>query len=157
MSADPATSQDVTASLSNAADYANAARILRAEKRVDDADAMLSDGIERFPEHIGLAIDYCSAAMDRHEWSEALQRWERLQRAFPNELRGYIGAALALRELKKCEEGEARLLAAIDRFPEHPHPPIHYASFAQHRGDLSEALRRWERVRRRFPVPRCWE
>ena len=40
---------------------------------------------------------------------------------------------------------------AIDRFPNAHWPAVAYASLAHDRGDWSEAVTRWEAVRRCFP------
>ena len=136
----------------DAAGYLASARSLREKHQLDEAEVVLAEGIGRYPDQAGLLADYASLAQDRRAWLDALERWDRLRRDFPNDLRAYVGASLALREMQRHDEAEALLSAAIELFPDHPHPYIHYASLAQLRGDLPEAILRWARVRQNFPA-----
>jgi tetratricopeptide (TPR) repeat protein len=142
---------DVRSPLPDAASYAVAARGLREAHDLDGAEALLSEGTVNHPDHIGLLVDYASLADHRRDWPTALQRWERLRHESPDDLRGHLGAARALREMQRLTDAEALLAETVDRFPKHPHPLLHYAALAQERGDHSEALLRWARARKDFP------
>jgi capsular polysaccharide biosynthesis protein len=56
-----------------------------------------------------------------------------------------------LRELRQYDEAESLLAAAIDRFPQNAWPAVEHALLANVRWQWEEALRRWARVRERFP------
>ena len=101
----------------DAAGYSAAARSLREKHQLDEAEAMLTEGMERYPDQFALLVEHASLAQDRRAWPEALQRWERVRRDFPSDLRAYVGAALALREMQRFDEAEEPLAAAVERFP----------------------------------------
>jgi tetratricopeptide (TPR) repeat protein len=67
-----------------------------------------------------------------------------------------LAAGVALRELGRLDEADARLAAAAERFPDHAEIATEYGWTAIVRRDWTEALRRWICLRERFPnVPHC--
>ncbi|HEX6443196.1 MAG TPA: tetratricopeptide repeat protein, partial [Stellaceae bacterium] len=131
--------------------YAGLAAAFRALGRLDEADAVLAESVERFPESRHLALDFARIAEARRDWPRALERWSAVRDAFPDEGWGHVGSAVALRELRQPEAAESVLTEAVERFPAEPRLHIDRALLAHHRGDWHEAEARWAEVRARLP------
>ena len=131
--------------------YAGLAAVLRRLGRLEEADAVLGEAVEKFPEARQLAFEFARIAEARRDWPRALERWSRVREAFPDEVWGHIGSAIALRELRRTEEAEPILAEAIERFPAEPRLQLDWALLAHHRGDWRETASRWAKVRARFP------
>jgi tetratricopeptide (TPR) repeat protein len=124
---------------------------LRDLGRFDEADAILSATLERFPGHVDVLVNYARVAEERGEWAEAAQRWQQVRAAQPGLLEGYLGYAAALVGMARIEEADAVLMEAAREFPTNPDVLIDYARAAQRRADWQQAVVRWEAVRDRFP------
>ena len=61
-------------SLTSTHDLSNTARA------IDEADAVLREGLEIYPDHLELLGNYAWVAYDRHDWPEAFQRWNIVRR-----------------------------------------------------------------------------
>lgn len=90
-------------------------------------------------------------AVLREDWEEALRRWRAILAQFGHVI-SYIGAAQALSNLGRYEEAEELLQEARYRFATDPGPLSEYARVAEARGDIAEAMRRWNDVLYRFPL-----
>jgi tetratricopeptide (TPR) repeat protein len=53
--------------------------------RIDEAEALLLTGMERFPDDITIACQYARAADYRQDWDEALRRWDALVARWPKD------------------------------------------------------------------------
>src|SRR5665213_202070 len=131
--------------------YLGVAKALCALKRLDEAGAVLADARKHFPAHADVAIAEARLVHERRDWPSALQHWNFVRERFPDEAQAYFGAGVALWELGRLDEAEGLFGAAWERFPDRPAIATSYARLAQRRRDWSEALRRWEIVRERFP------
>jgi tetratricopeptide (TPR) repeat protein len=131
--------------------YSGAAVAHRNAGAFDLADALLQDALERFPDAVGLAIEHGWVAHARHDWPEAVRRWDTVRARAPDVPAGYTGGAVALRELGRFAEAEALLREAAERFPAEPHVVVEQAWLAQARRDWPEAARRWDAARARLP------
>lgn len=131
--------------------HCQAGDALRSAGRLDEAEALLAAGIVRFPDHRHIAVAHARTAVARHDWEAALARWEAIRTRFPDVPEAYRGGAEALRELGRADAAEALFADATVRFPDHEWMAIAHAKAAAARRDWQEALRRWERVRTRFP------
>jgi tetratricopeptide (TPR) repeat protein len=127
------------------------AAALSRQQKYDDAEALLAEGRERFPNDLGIAMESAWVATHRRDWAEALRRWQSVRDQFPDSPRGYTGTAMAHRELGHFDEGETILAEAVERFPQDLAACIDYARLAEARRDRPEALRRWQAVRDAFP------
>src|ERR1051326_3949171 len=83
--------------------YQRGAMALRQAGRFDEAETVASVGIERFPDDLGIAHEYCRVALGRGDHSEALTRALAMIGRFPDEEAGYLTAALALRGSQRFE------------------------------------------------------
>jgi predicted Zn-dependent protease len=86
--------------------------------RVDEADAVLGEGVRRAPDDIWLAASYARVAMRRADWPEAVRRWGAPRENFPDATLWYGGLGEALLEAGRVEEAEAVLTAGVGRAPD---------------------------------------
>jgi tetratricopeptide (TPR) repeat protein len=119
--------------------------------RLEDAEALLREAMERFPNEPQPVLDHARVALLRRDWAEAATRWRAARARFPGRSANYIGEAWALREMRRFDEAEPLLQQAIDKFPDEAQPVLDYARVSEARGDWPEAARRWETARRKYP------
>jgi tetratricopeptide (TPR) repeat protein len=124
---------------------------LRELGRLDDAEEMVAAAVAAHPDDGGLMIEHASLARHKRNWPAAVARWEVVRTRYPGELGGYVGAALALRELRRLDEADALLEEAMRRFPFDAQAFLDYGEVATRRGDWSTALQRLIEAQRRFP------
>jgi tetratricopeptide (TPR) repeat protein len=135
----------------DAAGFLGKANALRGAGHLAEAEALLCEAVQRFPEHEAIAVAYASLASQRRDWPEALHRWAAVKTKFPKNADGFLGAANALRAAGRLDEAELLLSEAARRFPDHAGIAVAGAAAASERRDWAEALARWDRVRRLLP------
>jgi tetratricopeptide (TPR) repeat protein len=114
------------------------------------AEALINKGVRLFPDNAQAWTEAARIAEHRHDWQEAIRRWEIVREKF-RDVRGDIGLARGLEKLGRIEEAEDHLKTAQLRAHQvHEIAPA-LARLANLRGDKEEAARRWADVRRRFP------
>jgi tetratricopeptide (TPR) repeat protein len=131
--------------------YIGGADALSAQGRLEEAEALLTEAVTRFPEDQRSAVEHGWSANHRRDWPEAVRRWEAVRQRYPDEVAGYCGAAQALRQLHRLDEAEAVISDAMQRLPASSEVYVEHAWIAQDIRDWPEAARRWERVRERQP------
>jgi tetratricopeptide (TPR) repeat protein len=119
--------------------------------RLDEAEALLCDAMDRFPDEPQPVLDHARVALLRRDWKEAAARWQKARSRFPERSITCLGEAWALRELGHLDEAEALLREAIDKFPGEAQLVVDYARVSEARGDWPEATCRWEAARRQSP------
>ncbi len=67
------------------AGHVGLAGALSRSERHDEADAVLTDAVARFPNDAGTAAEHGQVAARRHDWSTALARWTAAQQRFPDD------------------------------------------------------------------------
>jgi tetratricopeptide (TPR) repeat protein len=132
-------------------EYAAMARSFSMAGCYDDAEGVLTEAVERFPDAANALIGLASLAAQRGKWDLALQRWEDVRWLFPGRAAGFLGAYAALLNLRRSDEAERVLAEALRLFPADPEVAIKYAAQAARRRDWATALKRWERVQAQFP------
>ena len=131
--------------------YSGSAQALRELGRFEEAEALLQGALERFADFPNLLIEHAWIATARHDWPEALRRWESARERFPARVEAWSGKALALREMRRFEDADAVLAQAIQRFPNNPNLVIDHAWIAHIQREWPTAILRWEEVRRQHP------
>jgi Flp pilus assembly protein TadD len=131
--------------------HAGYASTLRKLNRLEEAAAILADITTRFPDDPAIAIEYAMIEQDQGNAAEALARWTKLISVHPHVPEGYVGVGTALRQLRRFDEADACLVDAVARFPLACFVAANYAVNADENFDRTEALRRWQVVRDRFP------
>jgi tetratricopeptide (TPR) repeat protein len=131
--------------------YFGGARALRETGDTSGAEALLGAGAAKFPTEPVLLTEFASAAVNRRDWVEASRRWATAREHAPNHPGGYTGGARSARELGRYDEADMLLRQAMERLASDATPVIEYAWVSHIQRDWSEAIRRWEQVRTRFP------
>src|SRR3954452_9968497 len=80
-------------------EYLSLAVTLRETDRFEEAEALLAEALERFPDDLGIAIESARSQTHRQNWAEALRRWKLVRTRFPDQSAGDLGAAVIYREL----------------------------------------------------------
>lgn len=136
----------------NPAGWAEGARALIASGNIQTAESLLSEALTRFPAHEGAAIAWAECASRNRDWVTARERWDIIRERFPDHPAGYLGSAIAMRQLGAAEQAEELLRSARVHFPQDIGVSIEYAWLAHHRRDWEEATLRWDVVRQQFPT-----
>lgn len=79
--------------------YMEGAKALAAAGKYEEAEAVLSDAIDRFRDNASPRVDYAWLAHRRGEWREAAKRWAAVRIAFP--------------EVRDAEQREAEAVKAL--------------------------------------------
>jgi tetratricopeptide (TPR) repeat protein len=132
--------------------YLREAREFRTAGRIEEAEALLRQAIQRFIDNPKPAIEYALMAQQRGLTAQALKRWEAVVSAFPGVPDGYIGATHALNDLGRHADAQAVLQPALRRFPDSTEIANLNAWISHYRGDYAGAVALWAQVRERFPA-----
>ena len=116
------------------------------------AAEVLRSAIRRFPRAGDVLLAWAREAVQQKEWPEAVKRFAAFRRCFPVREEGYIGAAAALMADGQQDAAEALLTKGMARSPRSFRLWSKSATLAEQSGDLDESVRRWERMRARFPA-----
>ena len=135
----------------DASGYVRGAAALLGAGRLDEAEALAGEAMERFPDRPGGHVHRAEVAMRRKDWALATERWEAYRRAFPDHSVGYVRGAAALLGAGRVDEAEALAGEATERFPDRPGGHVHRAEVAMRRKDWALATERWDAYRRAFP------
>jgi tetratricopeptide (TPR) repeat protein len=131
--------------------YLHGIMALREAGRLEDAEVLAKEGIERFRGEVGLAVEHVWIACAQQNWPEALRRSQELQDNFPDHAEGFTLGMMALREMDRIEEAETLAESARERFPEEISFHLQRALLASHRRDWGEAIQRFMELRENFP------
>lgn len=139
-----------------AAAYSRAAACLAALDRPLEADATLAKGLRKDPTDVLCLIEYAKIAETMHQYDEALSRWQNLI-DFPSEQsiylhNGIIGKCHCLRKIGRGADAEALLRPFIDQYGVREVILLELAAIAEDKGDLEEALKRYEALINKFPM-----
>ena len=133
------------------ATFAGQARALTELGRLDEAEAILRQGLTFYSSDLEIGTARAHLAERRGDLTVACERWAELRRIGPYLQTGYHGGAKCLFKAERHVEADAVMREAIERFPDEKWPLGDFADFAQRRGDWHEAAARWEAFRSRFP------
>jgi tetratricopeptide (TPR) repeat protein len=131
--------------------YTNGAQALRAAERFDDAEALLLQAAEVFPNETGPATELAWLAFIRRDFEESVRRWDVVRNRFPNLISLYLDSVHPLRSLQRIADAERILIQAALRFPGDFGPAAELAAMALVRRDWVQAERLYAILRDRFP------
>lgn len=83
---------------------------------LDEADALLAEGVARFPTEIGFFIERAWIPHRKKDWPEAIKRWQLVKDSFPQHPVGYRGLSICLRDSGRPGDAERLLHVAATRF-----------------------------------------
>jgi tetratricopeptide (TPR) repeat protein len=119
------------------------AHALRQQGRVEDAQALLTEATERFPDESGPFIENARAAELQRDWPEAERRWRIVAERFSGSWEGVTGLARALREQGRPDEARKLLVRAAEGFPMAVGPIVELGRLAESIGNWIAAERWW--------------
>ena len=128
--------------------------LLRQLKRLEEADALLAEGVRNCPDHADLALEFAWCAAVREDRAAAAQRYDAVRHRFPHLPIGHSALVGTLRDLGLFDAADAVAAAALQTFPDDRQLLMAYAWTAQYRRDWPEAVRRWSLVRQHVPDER---
>ena len=125
--------------------------------RFDEAEAMLEQEMQRFPDVADLAVEHGRLALRNNRFEEADRRFAVVRERFPQHPVGWIGGGFALRYQFESAEADAVLEEGIQRLPNEPDLALDYAlvplaPVRKEDRDHPEAVRRLGILRERFPA-----
>ena len=131
--------------------FSGHADALRQAARLEQAEAVATEGVRRFPRSAEIAVAHARVAVDRRDWYVAFRRWQAARPRFPDRPEIAAGLGMALQFLRRLDEAEAALDEAKARFPHDHDVAIAHAGIAAARYNWPEAHRRWQAVLGRYP------
>jgi tetratricopeptide (TPR) repeat protein len=131
---------------------ASVSKLLIALKRLDEGEAMLTEGARSHPGDSHYLTGLAAIAMANGEEGLAVERYAALRKRFPGEASGYVLAADALIRLGRLEEADAISAEAMRRFPEDIRGYLGRARILVRREAWEDALSQWRRVAEKFPT-----
>jgi tetratricopeptide (TPR) repeat protein len=131
--------------------YVHGAMALRQLRRFDDADQLIEEALQRFPNDAGALIESARISQAKGDVCEAAARWDQVMSRFPDSSAGYVGKASVLRAAKQFEEADELCSRAIQKFPNEHAPLIESAWIAHQAANWPEAGPRWDKVREVAP------
>ncbi len=126
---------------------AGLATALREQGRLDEAEALLLEAQQTFPQEIWPFANHARLAEVRQDWQAALARWTAIRHRFAQQVHGHRGSATALRVLGRLDEAEAVLLAARECLPGDTGLIVDLARVAETRRDWAAAEQLWRGYR----------
>jgi tetratricopeptide (TPR) repeat protein len=87
--------------------YSERAKCLVKAERNTEADTVMRNAIERFPDEDWPLLEFASLAHARGDWEEAIPRWESFRARFPDREEGYMFGRDALHAVGRHQESEA--------------------------------------------------
>jgi len=124
---------------------------LRELGKIDDAEAIASDGLDRFAADEALWAEWALLAIHRADWDEADARLAEIRERFPGSVRGWEQGAMVLREGGNFEAAETLAAEGVKRFPNDASMAIEQIQLAVAQQDFETALELASSLRGRFP------
>jgi tetratricopeptide (TPR) repeat protein len=100
--------------------YATTGVVLLELQRFKEADAVLDEGLRRFPNHPQLVGNYAWVAFRSQDWPEALKRWTEYRDKFPADPLGHRQTMLVLGELGRFEDANLLASSAVEKESANP-------------------------------------
>ena len=135
---------------------ATALRCLLEVGALDLAESAIEKGLRKYPGAFDLMLLHADVANRRQNWPEASRRWGAMRKMYSGYLWARFCHAVALKELGEFDEADKLLEQAVAMEPLSAVFAMRYAEVAEQRGDLEEALRRWEIMRARIEGHAAW-
>jgi predicted Zn-dependent protease len=116
-----------------------------------DADALLAAGARKFPDDLGIAMEFALLAHRRQDWAAARARWQQVRDRFPDQRSGYLLGARTLQSAGDPGAAVMLLADAMQRWPEIREVLVTAGDLAFERGDIVECIRLGKEMVGRFP------
>lgn len=121
------------------------ATVLVQQGRVAEAEELVTELLQRFPEEAGPLMSHAHLAETRGDWPEARARWQIVTERVPQDWNGLAGQARALRLQGRQDEARTLLSQAAAQFSTIPGPLHELARLAYSMRDWT-AAEQWYRA-----------
>lgn len=112
---------------------------------------MLAPALRMFPDDQAIAFLNGWLATRRREVAEAERIWREARERYPNEVDGYLGYALALRDVGRLDEADSILAEASVKFPSNVVIAMDFARIPERKRNWPQAVERWRQIVGKFP------
>jgi tetratricopeptide (TPR) repeat protein len=133
------------------AGYVGKMAMLRVTGQFAEGEQIGVATIQRFPDEHAPLIEHAFIAQVSRDWAAASRRWEKVREIAPHHVFAYTQGAVAYWEQRRFSDAETVLKDAMQRFPDHATPFMHFADVATKQNEWAEALKRWIYVTEQFP------
>lgn len=131
--------------------YLALAGVLICQEKFAEAESVLHEARQHFPNHTPLAIASAKCSERSGDTSEALRRWKSVSGLSPKSPEGALGEAALLRHIGQSSMADTVIEAALTRLPDEPSLQEAFGLNAMAREAWAEACARFEAAQRRFP------
>jgi tetratricopeptide (TPR) repeat protein len=131
--------------------YIYGTAVLRESQRYEEAEAVASLAVQKFPHEPAAWFQHAFVAQERRDWPAAVTRWQQTRVRFPSRAEGYVHGVEALSQEQRFDEAEDLVRQAIGLFPSDRSVIFSHADLATRCNDWAAALTRWTQARRMFP------
>lgn len=100
--------------------YAMQVCALRELKKLDEAEELGRQSIQKFPDHYMLFLHWALIVFPKRDWIEGRRRFAEMRRKFPDQKEGYVRGIAIERELKDSDAAQALFACAVKKFPGDP-------------------------------------
>jgi tetratricopeptide (TPR) repeat protein len=126
--------------------YSGEAAALRELGHFGEAEEVLREALERFPDIKWLLIDVAILAEHQGDWPEAARRWARVREEEPAFWRAYINSARVASAQGDTKTAGAFLAELTTRYPDEAVGWLERAKFAEAEGDWPTAEACWGQI-----------
>ncbi|HVH79778.1 MAG TPA: tetratricopeptide repeat protein, partial [Stellaceae bacterium] len=131
--------------------YVAGARALRDAGDLAAAEALFGEAVERFPQDVGIVVDWIDCSARRGDWKEARRRAEEAQKQLPHEWLPVLALMRMLREGGWEDDLSDVIKKALDQFPQRVELLREAAEVARRRDEFAEAVSLLDRVCKIMP------
>ena len=117
--------------------------VLLGLNRYDEAEELMAQGLKQNSKEPFFAESLAQISQSRHDYAEAVRRWDQVRKKFPYRWKAYVQGANALRELGRLDEAELLIARALKRFGYDINCWIECARVAEAGEKWELALERW--------------
>ncbi len=133
------------------AGYGGGAEAFRDLGRLEEAEALIAQGRELFPQDRGIGFTWADMAMRRSAWVEAAERWLALLQTFPDDLHCLVQAHRSLALAADHDRADVIIARARALAPNDFNVAFQWGLGAEQRADWPAAISRWSELRAAFP------
>ena len=131
--------------------YAGEARAYAALGDFVRVEMLCNSSIKSMPHEFWPYIELAEVSMRKQNFSEAINRWQRVQEKFPDKGVSYVRGSTAYCELKNFTEADKLCKQCMTILPKDIRAYAEYAEVSMRQRNFQDAINRWQKVREKFP------
>ncbi len=114
--------------------------------RLDEAEALLNEGMQRFPAFAGACFHHAEVANFRKDWAEADRRWGQCCERWPNAAGFFEERARVNLKLGRERFAEELLSRALELEPHRLSAKVEWLRLSDRRISSHEAAEQWDKL-----------